>query len=285
MGIGGRFDSRLETHHARLTIAYTGTTAFTTTAWSTIRARSWVLDIINHGQQPQRVGRGREFTRLSNVAALYEPGVEYHEYRQAGGRIEESYILFELDGRLGKEFRALTRPAKYCHIQDPDQIIGDRLRRLGELLFERRPRYEWVAQGIFVELLGLILQSKPLEPTLRVVRVERKTKGSDLVGTVEQYIRVHVSEPIFIQQLARQVKMSETKFAHAYPALAGESPYQTVLRLKVEEAKRLLLQEQLSVKEAANRLGFSSEFHFSRVFKQLEGVAPSAYQRALTKEQ
>src|SRR5690349_6728429 len=104
MGIGGRFDSRLETHHARLTLAYTGTTAFTTTAWSTIRARSWVLDIINRGQQPQRVGRGREFSRLSNVAALYERGIEYHEYRHAGGRIEESYILFELAGKLEGKF-------------------------------------------------------------------------------------------------------------------------------------------------------------------------------------
>jgi len=75
--------------------------------------------------------------------------------------------------------------------------------------------------------------------------------------------------------------MSVSAFAHAYPRRAGESPNRTVRRLKLEAAKRFLLQDGLNVKECAERLGFSSEFHFSRLFKRVEGMSPSDYRRAL----
>ena len=84
-----------------------------------------------------------------------------------------------------------------------------------------------------------------------------------------------------VADLARHAKMSVSAFAHAYPRRAGESPYRTVQRLKLEAAKRLLLQDGLSVKECAERLGFSSEFHFSRLFKRLEGMSPMRYRQAL----
>jgi hypothetical protein len=54
--------------------------------------------------------------------------------------------------------------------------------------------------------------------------------------------------------------------------------------LKMQAAKRLLLQESLSVKETAARLGYSSEFQFSRCFTRMEGRSPSAHVRAMTEK-
>lgn len=73
-------------------------------------------------------------------------------------------------------------------------------------------------------------------------------------------------------------------FAHTYRKLSGESPYRSIIRLKLEAAKRLLLQERLSVKETAARLGYSSEFQLSRCFKRMEGRSPSAHVRAMTEK-
>ena len=283
MGLGGQFTARQERVPARLVRAYTGVTAFPATAWMHARSRSWVLDYLNHGQQRQRIGRGPEFTRRSNVAALYAPGVGYHEYQRQGERLDESYVLFTVRGGRRGEFGALVGPARWCHIADPDQLIGHRLRRLGELLFHRKPQFEWVAQGILLELLGLVLQSVPTGAQQRTLGLAPKSPGAALTEQVARYIRAHVHEPIRVRQLAAHVHLSESAFAHTYPKVAGEAPYRTILRLKMETAKRLLLQERLTVKETSGRLGFSSEFHFSRVFRQLEGLPPSAYRRSLTK--
>ncbi|NUN94477.1 MAG: helix-turn-helix transcriptional regulator, partial [Verrucomicrobiae bacterium] len=84
-----------------------------------------------------------------------------------------------------------------------------------------------------------------------------------------------------VAALARRVGMSASAFAHAYPRVAGETPHRAILRLKIEAAKKLLLDQRLRVKETAERLGFSSEFHFSRAFKRLEGVPPRDYRPAL----
>jgi AraC-like DNA-binding protein len=180
--------------------------------------------------------------------------------------------------------RKLTGRANWCHVRDPDHVIADRLRRIGEWLFHRQPGFELLAQGAFVELLGRLVTAQPDGPQQKVLRLPvPASERKDLPGRVENFIRARLTDPLRVTDLAQHVGLSASALAHAYPALAGESPHRTIQRLKLEAAKRLLLREGLSVKEAAARLGFSSEFHFSRLFKQLEGIAPQEYRRALLK--
>jgi len=71
--------------------------------------------------------------------------------------------------------------------------------------------------------------------------------------------------------------MGESSFAHKYPPACGETPYQTIMRLKLETVKRLLIWENTSVKDAARRTGFSSPYHLSRTFKSYEGIPPGSW--------
>ncbi len=282
MGIGGQFRGTIS---ARLVRAYTGVSRFEMTGWAQPRPPGWALDQIHHGRQRQRIGRGKPFTRLSGVAALYEPGHEYHEWRERGGSLDESYIVFEARGTTEVMLRGLIGRAGWGHVRDPDHVIADRLRRIGEWMFHREPGFELRAQGAFLELLGWLATTQPDGLHQRVLRLpvpaaERK----DLPGRIENFIRAHLTERLRVTDLARHVGLSASALAHAYPTLAGESPHRTIQRLKLEAAKRLLLQDSLSVKEAAGKLGFSSEFHFSRLFKRLEGIAPQHYRRALLKQ-
>lgn len=265
--------------------AYTGHTQFRATGWRHLRWKFWVLDYLHHGRQRQRVGGGRTFTRLSGMAALYRPGTCYHEWQDTGGSLNESYLLFQLTGDAAKLFASLVRHGGYCHFRDPDGLIGDRLRKIGELLFHRRPGFHWLAQATFLELLGQVATSQPLAPRLRVVRSPNESReGNDLAARVERCIRQRIADPLRVADLARHAGLSVSAFAHRYQALAGESPYRTVMRLKIEAVKRLMLHDGLSVKQTADRLGYSSEFQLSRAFKRLEGVSPTRYLRALTEK-
>lgn len=285
MSMGGQLGSREQALQARLVRAYTGQTQFRATGWRHLRWKFWVLDFLNYGQQPQRVGGGRTFTRPSSVAALYRPGTRYQEWQEAGGALNESYILFRLTGAMEKTFKGLVGHQGCCHFRDPDQLLADRLRRIGELLFHRRTGFRWLTQGAFLELLGLLTTAQPVGDHLRVVKSTTDARdGKDLPARIERYIREHISGTVRVPDLARHVNLSLSSFTHVYPALTGESPYQTVGRLKIETAKRLLLQDGLSVKETAGRLGYSSEFQLSRAFKRLEGTSPTQYLRALTEK-
>ena len=283
MPVSAQLKRRQQQVSARLYRAYSGVSSFPSTEWAHPRPGAWVIDYIHQGQQPQRIGTGQKFTRLSGIAALYAPGTRWHEWRTAGGSLNESYLIFDLHGELAESFRRLAGRAGYCHFRDPDQMIGHRLQQIAELLFQARPGAPVFAHGILLELLGLVLTAQPVRPRLREVRETGRTREArHLPGRVESYIRQHITQSIRVAELARSVGLSVSAFGHAYPRLAGESPYRTVLRLKVQAAKQLLLQEGLSVKATAAQLGFPSEFQFSRTFKLVEGVAPKRYVEALT---
>jgi AraC-like DNA-binding protein len=285
MKLGGIIERREQTVEAALLQAHTGETRFVVTRWKYRSYRWWVLDYINQGQQQQRIGRGKTFTRVSGVAALYAPGRDYGERQIAGGSVDESYIMFEARDAEEAWLRQLAGVKGWCHFYDPDHLLGASLRRAAEIVFYRRPGFHLLAHGTLMEQLGLLLTASPVAPNLREIRAESGAdRRHELIGAVERFIGDHISEPVREADLARHVKMSKFAFAHAYPRLAGESPCCTVRRLKLEAAKRFLLHDGLSVKECAERLGFSSEFHFSRLFKRLEGLPPTRYRQALTEK-
>lgn len=128
---------------------------------------------------------------------------------------------------------------------------------------------------------GLLLVTSRVSPTKREIRAETQGRKRNLVQAVERFVRDRITEPLRVEDLASHLKMSLPTFARTYPLLARETPGATIRRLKIEAAKRLLLANELSVKECAQQLGFSSEFHFSRLFKRLEGLPPNGYVKSL----
>jgi AraC-like DNA-binding protein len=280
--MGGKFPHPGRVADAALLMSYTGRTYFPESRWNRCEREEWVLDYLNAGGQQQAIGTGPVFQRRSGVAALYEPRTQYREYQPRGTSLDESYIVFRLDGERHEAFERLTGAQGWVHVRDPDASIEGRLRRLGEVLFYRGPGYALESRGLFLELLGILEGSVSVGPRLRQVRRGGTSPaGEDMAAVVERYVREHIDEPIQVKQLADQVGMGTSAFAHRYPESCGETPYQTVLRLKVETAKRLLLWEEISVQQAADRTGFSSPFHLSRVFKRLEGLAPTHWLRAM----
>lgn len=285
MRLGGHLtpqDQRLE---AVLMSANDGRTHFAKTGWLTSRWGGWVLDITQSDQR-QRIGPGATFTRRAGTAAVYRPNLRYDEWQTKGGSQHESWVIFSLSGKLERSFLDLTADGGFCHLLDPEQLVATRLRQVSQHVHYRKPSHALRAQAAFLDLIGLVATSQVLEPRLRVVggSVEMNDAES-LTLRIDRYIRSRIDEPLRVAQLAAHVGLSTSAFAHAYSPLAGESPHRTIVRVKIEAAKRLLVEERLTVKEVARLLGYSSEFQLSRSFKRFEGVAPTAYVKSMTSKQ
>jgi AraC-like DNA-binding protein len=282
MRSGGHLSPSEQVLDAVLLSANAGITPFPATRWHTSQWNCWVLDL-THNEQRQRIEDGPEFLRAGGTASLYRPRLRYHEWQIEGEAHHESWALFTLRGELERVFLDLTGRTGFCHFCDPDHLLTRRLQRISELLFHRRPGFALLAQAAFLDLLGQLSTAQQSGPDLREAReMWAAAPGADhLPGRVERFIRVHIAEPLRVGDLARHVGLSVSAFAHAYPKLAGEPPYRTIVRLKIEAAKRLLVDESLTVKETASRLGYSTEFQFSRAFKRFEGTAPTPYVRAM----
>jgi len=92
---------------------------------------------------------------------------------------------------------------------------------------------------------------------------------------VMRFIRQNHREKLTVPQLARQVAMSPSHFAHRFRAVARVSPMRYLRQVRLDTARSLILQTGARVSQAAVEVGFESPAHFTREFKRRFGVPPS----------
>jgi AraC-like DNA-binding protein len=85
------------------------------------------------------------------------------------------------------------------------------------------------------------------------------------------------ARPLDVPAMARAAHASPSHFARQYKEAFGESPYQHLLTRRVERAKALLRQGDLSVTEVCLEVGFQSLGSFSARFHEIVGMTPSEY--------
>lgn len=89
------------------------------------------------------------------------------------------------------------------------------------------------------------------------------------------YIRSHYAEPLDLDRLASEVKVSKYHFIRKFKEATGQTVISYINTVRVEHAERLLREGGRSVAEVAEACGFISHSYFSKVFYRLRGVLPS----------
>ncbi len=98
---------------------------------------------------------------------------------------------------------------------------------------------------------------------------------------VTDYINDHLAEDIKLSDLSQLLGMSQFHFSRLFKQSMGISPHQYVIKQRIERAKLLLKQAELSVVEVALQCGFNSHSHLGKHFRQLTGMTPKAYANSL----
>jgi AraC-like DNA-binding protein len=87
-------------------------------------------------------------------------------------------------------------------------------------------------------------------------------------------LRQDFDQPLRIERLARELGMSISGLRHHFKAVTELSPSQFQKRLRLLEARRLMLGDDLDAASAAYRVGYHDASHFNREYKSLFGVPP-----------
>lgn len=96
---------------------------------------------------------------------------------------------------------------------------------------------------------------------------------------VLDFIEAHLADEIELDDLAGVAGSSRFHFARAFRDATGFPPYRYLVHRRIEAAKTLLLEGNLSVDEIAIRSGFKSSAQFAVMFKQVFGTTPSRFRR------
>jgi AraC-like DNA-binding protein len=94
-----------------------------------------------------------------------------------------------------------------------------------------------------------------------------------MVRAVE-HIRAHFTQPLRVEDIARELCMSVSGFHAHFKAVTAMSPLQFQKQLRLQEARRLMLSENLDAAEAGYHVGYEDASHFNREYKRHFGEPP-----------
>ena len=131
-----------------------------------------------------------------------------------------------------------------------------------------------------VKLLQIFAQH--LSMVSNQIVVQKQNAEPPVITRAKEYIREHQTEDISLGQVAKAVNTSTFFFCKMFKKVTGINFTDYVSRVRIENAKNLLLNPNLRVSEIAYEVGFQSLTHFNRVFKKIIGQSPTDYRAKLS---
>lgn len=115
--------------------------------------------------------------------------------------------------------------------------------------------------------------------TERVEKLRLVKTPSKFITDITNYIHHHLSEPISTEEMAKALFMNRSWMAVKFKQETNMTLTDFILKEKTEEAKRLLRYTDKPITAISAYLGFSSQSHFSRVFKKYANCLPNEYRK------
>lgn len=107
-----------------------------------------------------------------------------------------------------------------------------------------------------------------------------KVSGSELVEEIEGHIKKNLSEDNSIYQICNRFGISQPYLSKVFKKYRSSTYNEYVINLKIEAAKRLIgKKEEYLIGDVSHMVGFSDQFYFSKVFKNVVGCTPKEYRK------
>ena len=177
-------------------------------------------------------------------------------------------VVLELEGDLAERIvdgrlPEAERSAADTHVVD---TIGHLVSLLGE-----PTQLAFMARHLLREIIFHVLCGSCGQPFLQSV-VSMQSAGG--IYEVNSWIKTHFRQTFTVEELAERQNMSVSQFHQKFKSAVGMGPLQCQKRLRLTEARRLMLDESRNVTEAALDVGYESVSQFIRDYRKLFGASP-----------
>lgn len=232
--------------------------------------------------------QGSKHVLLGEKELSYGPGqsllttidlpVSYHITRATPA---EPYlgIMLKFDQTLLTQVAsALERPPENKATFEPislqrlDAPVLDALHRL-LLLLDEPKLIPQLAPLIQREIMVRLLTGPHARHLWNLVHIAGPTQR---IAQAANWIRLHFAEEMHVDDLAETTNMSPTTFRQHFRAITGMSPVQFQKLLRLQEARQLMLDQNMSAGSASSLVGYESASQFNREYRRLFGAPPQA---------
>jgi AraC-like DNA-binding protein len=131
-----------------------------------------------------------------------------------------------------------------------------------------------------IPILGPVIQREIIYRLLvgdqgeRLRQIAAAGSQSQQIARSIDWLKGNFTQPLRIDDLAEQARMSTSTFHHHFRSMTALSPLQYQKQLRLQEARRLMLAERMDAANAAFQVGYESPSQFSREYNRLFGAPP-----------
>jgi AraC-like DNA-binding protein len=112
-----------------------------------------------------------------------------------------------------------------------------------------------------------------------------KLKQSYILTHAIAYIKIHYKEDITLEEITKFCHCSRSYFSHQFKSLMGVNLKTYINKIRIEEAKKMLLITADGISAISEKVGFKDSNYFSKVFKDELGHAPSYYRKQVIEDE
>jgi AraC-like DNA-binding protein len=217
--------------------------------------------------------KGRSFSLQPGRLLSYGPGVSHRITGDAGHPLVKYFVDFTGAGALELMQSCRLSPGRVLDVFPPGA-----LQALFDELIENGVRVRRESGALCVKLLECL--------ALRIDGARLPVEGVETPAfATYEHCRRHIEQHCLrlrtLEQIARECHVNNAYLCRLFRRYDHRSPYQYLLRLKMNFAASRLEQPAALVKQVAEEAGFADPFHFSRVFRSVLGLSPATFRRLL----
>ena len=219
-------------------------------------------------------------------------------------RIEDSNKAFHVVSRAGTGLEALEQAAEllpdvvFSDIKMPEMDGIELIARLREthpdilcVIISGYSDFDYMKAAIQNSAVDYLLKPVNPEELKRLLqRLEAKLlareqqiaprkeyDAASLAESIRIYLQENYAEQVDFSALAASLAVSAPYLSKIFHEQTGSSPSRYLTDLRMRQAKKYLMDTDLTVREIAARVGYPDPFHFSRSFKNAVGISPAQY--------
>ena len=219
------------------------------------------------------VADGQDLLLKQGDMVIYAPNQWHMQYADVDVAPRYVTLTFDLQGE-GLE------PLMNCKFTASRQAVS----LLRQMLREHEQVDQFSNDMIIAQLNMLLLEL--LRETAAPSNIKLQTSNSihsenEIIRKAQQYVSTHIREKLSVPLVARQVDVSPSYLTALFHKNLQISPGEYIRRIKLQESKQLIRENDLNFTEIAAALQYSTVHHFSRQFKEKFGITPTEYAKSV----
>lgn len=216
---------------------------------------------------------GQDLLLKQGDLVIYGPNQWHMQYADIGIAPRFVTISFEVDG---VDFTPLLE-RKFSAPQQVASLLQSMLRE--------QEKMDCFSTDIIVSqltLLLLYLLRESVKPTGSKVKNTNVVQNeNEIIRQAQQYVAAHIREKLSVPMVAGQVGVSASYLTVLFHKNLQISPGEYIRRIKLQESKQMIRENNLNFTQIASALQYSTVHHFSRQFKEKFGITPTEYAKSV----